>query len=63
MEQQTRLEEVGMLWDPYDAQWWQHLEEMGRFKATFGHCNVSPRVVEGFKSLGIWVQEQRARHR
>ena len=52
------LDTIGFLWDVHEAKWFEQLEELKRFKAKHGHCNVPQRVSE-VRRLSIWVSTQR----
>ena len=54
-----RLEDIGFVWNTYDAQWEEGFSKLVQFKETCGHCKVPANYkVEGFP-LGSWVSRQR----
>mmetsp|Transcript_42311 Transcript_42311/g.75811 ORF Transcript_42311/g.75811 Transcript_42311/m.75811 type:complete len:394 (-) Transcript_42311:114-1295(-) len=62
--QQSRLEEVGVEWDPMAKAWEDAYLHLEACKQELGDCNVPPRYVspDGFR-LGRWVQNQRDKYR
>lgn len=58
-ERKARLEEVGFVWDSFDAKWEEWFNELLKYKADYGHINV-PRAWP--TKLGIWVGIQRKLH-
>jgi len=46
----------------FDDQWMTHYRELARFKAIYGHVNVT-RTLPEWRSLGNWVAEQRRKMR
>ena len=51
-----RLEEIGFVWDPRDADWNEKYEELKKFREDNGHCNVPPKFNQKLRS---WVDKQR----
>jgi hypothetical protein len=51
-----RLDELGFVWDPYEAAWEDMFRQLEAFKAREGHCNVSQSYLS---PLGIWLNNQR----
>jgi len=64
LEEQLRLEELGMVWDPMDAKFDEGMTQMFMFQRMHGHCFVATRYVtsNGYK-LGQWVTRQRLKRR
>lgn len=59
-EQRDRLEQIGMVWDPYTAKWMEKYRLARAFYEANGHLNI-PRdyvTAEGVK-LGMWLSSQR----
>ena len=60
LEQKKKLDTLGFIWDPKDAQWNKGFEHLNAYVQEEGHAKV-PRdfeAVDGFK-LGNWVKTQR----
>ena len=58
-DEQSRLEALGVVWDPRAAQWTDRLSELVAYQAWHGHCDVPNRHPEN-PPLGKWVMGQRA---
>lgn len=54
------LEEIGLIWDPLDAEWNKNFGLLKVFKEKYGHCNVSQNFTDG-KDLSQWVSVQRGK--
>jgi hypothetical protein len=54
-----RLNQIGFVWEPYNALWEERFSELLVFKVTQGHCDVPYEWTDNQK-LGIWVRSQRA---
>jgi superfamily II DNA or RNA helicase len=54
----SRLESLGVVWDPHDAAWEQRFQELVAFKAREGHCDLPARDPEN-PQLGMWLSNQR----
>ena len=56
-ERVQKLDALGFVWSPRSTQpaWDERFNELTKYKAENGHCNVS----RSHKSLGIWVANQR----
>ncbi|MDC0175566.1 Helicase associated domain protein [Planctomycetaceae bacterium] len=55
-----RLEDLGFMWDPQEAQWEQMFDLLVAYKEEHGDCHVRETYeVEGTK-LGLWVLNQRS---
>ena len=61
--QQSRLEALGMVWDPLEQAWEESFRQLEAYKAEHGDClvPVSYETADGFK-LGGWVSEQRMKY-
>jgi superfamily II DNA or RNA helicase len=58
-DRQQRLEEIGVVWDPLEAQW-EHMSGLiEHFKKQKGHCNVPDSHIEDGANLGNWLGMQR----
>ena len=60
-ERIAKLNEIGFVWDAYEAAWTARFAELVAYKAKHGDCNV-PKNEEN-KELGTWVNKQRAEYR
>lgn len=60
---QERLEEAGVVWDPYLQQWSNMYELFLLFRDREGHCRVPQVHMEQGESLGSWLNTQRRKHR
>lgn len=56
-----RLQSLGFVWSLRDD-WQKHYEELKKFKAEHGHCNVPARYNQN-RRLGIWVSAQRQQYK
>src|SRR5262249_47320334 len=54
----ARLNELGLVWDPYTSAWEDMFQQLSAFKANNGHCNV-PAKYSANRPLGMWVYTQR----
>jgi hypothetical protein len=64
-EKERRLNDIGFIWDVYEAQFDTMIRALTQFKQREGHCNVSEKLIEcldgGVKlKLGAWMKNQRA---
>ena len=57
-----RLNELGFVWNKYEAQWQLMLGQLGEYKGKHGHCLVPREYGEGKPKLGIWVHTQRTHY-
>ena len=57
-ERIARLESLGFVWDPLEANWEEMFAALQAYKAEHRHCNV-PRQWPDNPSLGKWVGQQR----
>ena len=55
------LDDIGFLWDYYERVWLDKYDELIKYQAYHGHCNV-PFVYQSNPSLGIWVSTQRQQY-
>jgi len=53
-----RLEDLGFVWDTFEMQLENRLEELKQYKEKYGDCNVPARWAENMQ-LGGWVAKQR----
>jgi hypothetical protein len=58
-ERRQRLDELGFVWDPLDADWEDGLRYLSLYKKRTGHCLVPQGHEEGGYRLGQWVSVQR----
>ncbi|GMH85539.1 hypothetical protein TrST_g10508 [Triparma strigata] len=58
------LEEVGFVWDPYEAAWEENFQSLVNYKKEEGDCLVQAtfKTVEGL-TLGSWVSGQRVAYK
>lgn len=54
-----RLEELGIVWNTFDATWEEMFTALNDYKNRFGDCNVPKRWPDNLK-LGRWVLRQRS---
>ena len=61
--QQSRLEELGMVWDRLEQAWEASFRQLEAYKAENGDClvPVTYETEDGFK-LGVWVSTQRKKY-
>ena len=62
--QRSRLEELGMVWEPLEAAWEESARQLGAYREANGDCLVPAGYVteDGFR-LGQWVSSQRKKHK
>lgn len=60
----TRLEELGLIWDPTEAMWAFSYERARAYYLEHGNLTVSSQYVtdDGFK-LGAWISNQRTKYK
>jgi hypothetical protein len=58
IERINRLELIGFVWDPYDAQWMEMYGKLVEYKKENNSTKV-PRLYTKYPSLGLWVSTQR----
>jgi len=58
-ERIARLESIGFVWDPQEQQWSDRFDELAKYKAEQGDCNVP--TYQGL--LGEWVNTQRVSYK
>ena len=58
-ERQKRLDELGFIWDPREADWEEGFSYLKAYKAREGHCRVPGKHKENAFRLGQWVGVQR----
>jgi len=61
-EQMRRLNELGFVWNPHEADWEEGFSHLAQYKARVGNCLVPflYQDPDGYK-LGVWVGNQRQR--
>ena len=58
--QKQRLEEIGMVWDPYSAKWMFKYHQAKTFYLQNGHLRIPvDYVTESGEKLGMWLSSQR----
>jgi len=57
----TRLEQLGVDWDPPASKWDEGFTALKNYKEAEGHCNVplSYKTADGF-AVGNWLVRQRS---
>jgi len=58
-ERKGRLDELGFVWDPYEADWEEGVRYLKMYKEREGHCRVPISHEENGFRLGQWVSVQR----
>src|SRR5262249_35055775 len=58
-ERRRRLDALGFVWDPYDADWDEGFRYLTIYKEREGHCRVPRGHRENGFGLGQWVADQR----
>jgi hypothetical protein len=66
LEKERRLNDIGFIWNVYEAHFDTMIRALKQFKQREGHCNVSEKHIEcledGVKlKLGNWIRNQRGR--
>lgn len=61
-ERVDALETIGICWSPKETLWQQRLDELVRYRAQYGHCNVPAGFVDN-QQLATWVSLQRRQYR
>ena len=61
-ERVKQLVALGVAWDPLDNFWENRFQDLARFKAQHGHCNVPVEFPEN-PALGTWLNNQRGLQR
>ena len=56
------LESIGFFWELNKDTWTQHFQNLKKYVAKEGHCNVQQYYSEN-KQLGIWVMNQKSQNR
>lgn len=56
------LEEIGFCWDNQQYRWFSKLEDLKRYKAQYGNCDV-PRRYDADLALAWWVQCNRLEYK
>src|SRR5205814_683970 len=58
-ERETRLDELGFIWDVQNADWDNGFSALVKFTEREGHCRVPLKHIEGDYNLGVWGAVQR----
>ena len=58
VEKKARLEELGFVFNPFEAAWETMFAELKRYKERFGDCNVPKNWSEN-PGLAAWLEKQR----
>ena len=61
-ERVKQLVALGVAWDPLDNFWESRFQDLARFKAQHGHCNVPVEFPDN-PALGTWLNNQRGLQR
>ena len=61
-ESQSKLEQLGFVWDSQGAAWEERYRELKAFHRVNGHCNV-PSMFPENPQLSVWVKCQRRQHK
>jgi hypothetical protein len=62
-ERRERLDNLGVVWEPYETDWERGYEYLTVYKEREGHCRVPQRHEERGFRLGRWVGVQRRNRR
>ena len=58
--QKHRLDEIGMVWDPYWERWWEKYQVAKTYYQAHGHLNLPVNyVTERGVKVGMWLSSQR----
>jgi hypothetical protein len=60
-ERQRRLEELGFVWDPREADWEEGVRNLKAYKEREGHCRAPSSHTENSFRLGGWIVKQRSK--
>jgi predicted helicase len=60
-ERLDRLNALGFVWDPYNAQWEERFKRLVDYKEEFGNCLVPQRFKFKDFNLGSWISNQRTK--
>jgi superfamily II DNA or RNA helicase len=60
-ERRQRLDKLGFVWDPFEADWEEGFRYLTMYKEREGHCSVPAKHTENGFGLGGWVRSQRFR--
>jgi len=61
-ERIKKLEKIGFIFDYFEEHWQKMFEQLKKFKAKHGHCDVPEHFPENIQ-LGRWVSKQRTPNR
>lgn len=56
------LNALGFIWNAHEAGWEERFNELVKFKAEQGHCNV-PSLHKGNQKLATWVKCARRQYK
>jgi Helicase associated domain/Helicase conserved C-terminal domain len=56
-----QLDDLGFVWDPFEADWHEGLSYLKSYKEREGHCRVLKDHTENGFKLGLWVRTRRAK--
>jgi hypothetical protein len=56
-----QLDDLGFVWDPFEADWEEGFGHLKAYKEREGHCRVPNGRVENNFKLGTWVANRRAK--
>jgi Helicase associated domain len=56
-----QLDDLGFLWDPFEADWQEGFSYLKAYKEREGHCRVAKDHMENGFQLGRWVATRRAK--
>ena len=63
VERRARLDELGLVWDPFETAWERGFNYLKIYKERMGHCRVPKDHNENGFPLGKWVSTQRSKER
>ena len=58
-ERRERLDKIGFVWDPFEADWEEGFHYLTKYRMRTGHCRVPALYKEDSYPLGGWVRSQR----
>ena len=62
-EHRKRLDEIGFVWEPLEADWEEGFNYLTTYREREGHCRVPQGYKENAYSLGQWATMQRVKRR
>jgi hypothetical protein len=60
-ERRRRLDELGFIWDPIEADWEEGFSHLKRYMERVGDCSFPREFKEHGYNLGLWAYRQRSR--